>query len=189
MSESDTRRPVLVFGVTGGIAAYKAADLVSKLVQHGIEVHVVMTAAATELVTARTFQTLSQQPVTTSLWEVAEWRPGHVALAQRADLMVIAPCTANMIGKIAHGIGDDALSTCVLAHEAPLLLAPAMNPGMWRNPAVQSNIELLKSRGVLLAGPENGHVACGADGPGRMVGVGELLQRILELLKMPSQRQ
>ena len=137
----------VVLGVTGGIAAYKAADLTSKLTQLGITVHVVMTESATELVTPRTFQTLSRQPVTTSLWEVQDWRPEHVELAQLADLMVIAPCTANMIGKIAHGIGDDALSTCVLANQAPLLLAPAMNPAMWQNLAVQENVATLRHRG------------------------------------------
>ena len=167
--------PVVVLGVTGGIAAYKAADLTSKMVQRGIAVHVIMTAAATELVTARTFLTLSRNPVTTSLWTAPEWQPEHVALAQQADLLVIAPCTADLLGKMAHGIADDALSTYVLAHEQPVVVAPAMNPAMWRHPAVQANVALLRERGVIFAGPATGHVACGDDGAGRMVDVAELL--------------
>ena len=143
----------IVLGVTGGIAAYKAADLVSKLSQMGMIVHVVMTESATKLVAPQTFMTLSRQPVVTSLWDVADWRPEHVALGDLADLMVIAPCTANMLAKIAHGIGDDALSTCVLANQAPLLVAPAMNPAMWNNPAVQENVRILQARGVHFAGP------------------------------------
>ena len=177
---SDVKHVVL--GVTGGIAAYKAADLTSKLVSSGIDVHVVMTEAATKLVTPKTFQTLSRNNVTTSLWETVDWKPEHVALGSLADLMVIAPCTANTLAKIAHGIGDDALSTCVLANQAPLLVAPAMNPAMWNNPAVQANVEILKKRGVHFAGPVSGHVACGADGTGRMVEAVEILAKILELL-------
>ena len=141
-----------------------------------------MTRSAAELVTPRTFQTLSRQPVTTSLWEVQDWRPEHVELAQLADLMVIAPCTANMIGKIAHGIGDDALSTCVLANQAPLLLAPAMNPAMWQNVAVQENVATLRRRGVQFVGPADGHVACGPGGVGRMSSVEEIIEEIVKLL-------
>ena len=174
----------VVLGVTGGIAAYKAADLVSKLTSRGIDVHVVMTEAAPKLVTPRTFQTLSRNNVTTSLWETPDWKPEHVALGNLADLMVIAPCTANMLAKIAHGIGDDALSTCVLANQSPLLVAPAMNPAMWNNPAVQSNVEVLKARGVHFAGPVCGHVACGADGTGRMIDPAEILEQIIELLNI-----
>ena len=173
----------IVLGVTGGIAAYKAADLVSKLSQMGMIVHVVMTESATKLVAPQTFMTLSRQPVVTSLWDVADWRPEHVALGDLADLMVIAPCTANMLAKIAHGIGDDALSTCVLANQAPLLVAPAMNPAMWNNPAVQENVRILQARGVHFAGPVSGHVACGADGTGRMIEPAEILEKIIELLK------
>ena len=172
----------IVLGVTGGIAAYKAADLVSKLTSRGIDVHVVMTEAATKLVTPKTFQTLSRNNVTTSLWETVDWKPEHVALGNLADLMVIAPCTANTLAKIAHGIGDDALSTCVLANKSQLLVAPAMNPAMWNNPAVQANVAILKERGVLFAGPVCGHVACGADGTGRMVEASEILEKILEIL-------
>ena len=173
----------ITLGVTGGIAAYKAADLTSKLTSAGITVHVVMTESATKLVTERTFQTLSRNNVTTSLWDTVDWKPEHVALGNLADLMVIAPCTANMLAKIAHGIGDDALSTCVLANQAPLLVAPAMNPAMWNNPAVQENVRILQARGVHFAGPVSGHVACGADGTGRMIEPAEILEKIIELLK------
>lgn len=175
MSETKAAVPVVVLGVTGGIAAYKAADLTSRMIQRGMRVHVIMTRAAREFVTPRTFLTLSRQPVTTSLWEVPEWRPEHVALAQEADLLVIAPCTADMLGKMAHGIADDALSTYVLAHEKPVIVAPAMNPAMWRNAAVQDNVALLRRRGVIFAGPACGHVACGADGEGRMTEPAEIL--------------
>ena len=172
----------ITLGVTGGIAAYKAADLTSKLTSAGFTVHVVMTESATKLVTPRTFQTLSRQSVTTQLWEVNDWKPGHVELGVLSKLMVIAPCTANTLAKIAHGIGDDALSTCVLANKSQLLVAPAMNPAMWNNPAVQANVAILKERGVLFAGPVCGHVACGADGTGRMVEASEILEKILEIL-------
>ena len=174
----------ITLGVTGGIAAYKAADLTSKLTSAGLTVHVVMTDAATKLVTPRTFQTLSRNNVTTSLWETPDWKPEHVALGNLADLMIIAPCTANMLAKIAHGIGDDALSTCVLANQSPLLVAPAMNPAMWSNPAVQDNAALLKKRGIHFAGPADGHVACGPGGTGRMAEVAEIIEKIKELLNI-----
>ena len=179
---SDKVQKHIVLGVTGGIAAYKAADLVSKLSQMGMTVHVVMTESATKLVAPQTFMTLSRQPVVTSLWDVADWRPEHVALGDLADLMVIAPCTANMMGKIAHGIADDALSTCVLANKAPLLLAPAMNPVMWQNPAVQENMAVLQRRGIFSVGPCAGHVACGPDGVGRMAEVDAIMKKIFEIL-------
>ena len=180
---SDAGAKHIILGVTGGIAAYKAADLTSKLTAQGIVVHVVMTENAAKLVTPRTFQTLSRQAVTTSLWEVADWKPEHVELGQLAKLMVIAPCTANMIAKIAWGIADDALSTCVLANRSPLLIAPAMNPAMWQNPAVQHNVEILRSRSVHMVGPAEGRVACGADGVGRLASVDEIAEKIFELLQ------
>ena len=173
----------ITLGVTGGIAAYKAADLTSKLTSAGLTVHVVMTESATRLVSPRTFQTLSRQEVTTSLWDVADWKPEHVELGRISKLMVIAPCTANMIAKIAHGIADDALSTAVLANPAPLLLAPAMNPVMWQNPAVQDNVKILQKRNIRFVGPVGGHVACGADGVGRMSEVSEIIDKIFEILK------
>lgn len=161
--------PFVVLGVTGGIAAYKTAALCSLLVKRGYRVQVVMTANATRFVTPLTFQTLSQRPVITSLWDVPDWRPEHVALADAAQLLIVAPCTANFLGKYANGIADDALSTLAVSCLCPVLLAPAMNPKMWRHPAVCDNVATLRRRGVRFAGPAAGHVACGADGTGRMV--------------------
>lgn len=179
MTLQDAKR-VIALGVTGGIAAYKAAELCSALTKMGFEVNVLMTQAACKFVTPLTFQTLSRQPVVTSLFEIPDWRPEHVALADRVELLVVAPATADFIGKMANGIADDALSTFALTHAGPVLLAPAMNPKMWAQPVVQENIERLKHRGVVVVGPVAGHVACGADGIGRMVESIELLNRILD---------
>ena len=172
----------MVLGVTGGIAAYKAADLCSRLTQKDYDVHVIMTQSAQELIAPRTFLTLSKNPVTTSLWDVPGWRPEHVALAENAGLLVIAPCTADFIGKFTHGIADDALSTYALTHSGKVLLAPAMNPKMWKNCAVQANVAVLKERGIELVGPAAGHVACGGDGTGRMSEPREILRKIENLL-------
>ena len=159
----------VALGVSSSIAAYKAVDLTSRFVKAGIDVHVLMTENATRLIGQRTFLTLSQNPVTTSLWDVPEWRPEHIALSEQVQLLVVAPATANVLAKLAHGIADDALSTFALAHEGPLLIAPAMNPKMWRHPAVQENCRILKARGAVFIDPEPGPVACGADeAPGRM---------------------
>ena len=174
----------ITLGVTGGIAAYKAADLTSKLTSAGITVHVVMTEAATKLVTPRTFQTLSRQAVTTSLWDVCDWKPEHVELGVLSKLLVIAPCTANMLAKLAHGIADDALSTCALAHTGKVMVAPAMNPAMWQNAAVQENVETLRRRNIHIVGPGTGHVACGADGTGRMAEVSEIFDEIMNILNI-----
>ena len=173
--------PVITLGVTGGSAAYKAADLCSKLTQKGFQVQVVMTANATKFVTPLTFQTLSRRPVITQLWEHADWKPEHVAVAQETKLFAVAPCTANFLAKYAHGIADDALSTFAISMHCPALLAPAMNPAMWSHPAVQDNVEILRRRNVCSAGPAEGHVACGADGPGRMIEVSEIMEKIFEL--------
>lgn len=169
----------VVLGVSGGIAAYKAAALCSKLAQAGADVHVIMTENAAEFVTPLSFMTLSRNPVVTGLFNIPEWRPEHVALADRADMAVIAPATANIIGKIANGIGDDALSTFMLTFYSKVFIAPAMNPRMYNNPIVQENIVKLKERGFIFIGPEAGHVACGAAGMGRMVEP----DKIMEILK------
>ncbi|MBR0458746.1 MAG: phosphopantothenoylcysteine decarboxylase [Victivallales bacterium] len=173
----------VVLGVTGSIAAYKAADLISRLAQKGVDVHVIMTASAQKLVCPQTFLTLSRNPVVTSLWDMPDWQPGHIALALRANLLVIAPATANILGKMAHGIADDALSTYFLSHTAPVLVAPAMNPRMWANPAVQDNVALLKKRGIAFIGPEAGHVACGEQGTGRLASIDDILSAILRMQK------
>ena len=176
--------PVVALGVTGSIAAYKAADLTSRLVKAGVEVHVIMTAAAQKLVCPQTFLTLSRQPVVTDLWALPDWQPGHVELARLAKLLVIAPATANCLAKMAHGIADDALSTCYLAHGGPVMVAPAMNPNMWSHPAVQENCDILRKRGVLFVGPETGHVACGQDGTGRMAAPEDIYHAVLQVLEM-----
>lgn len=172
----------IALGVTGSIAAYKAADLCSQLVKNELDVVVLMTESAQKLVGKQTFLTLSGNPVVTSLWEVENWRPGHIELAERADIFVVAPCTANFIGKFASGIADDALTTYALSHTGPILLAPAMNPRMWNNPAVQANCKTLISRGVEFIGPDTGRVACGDPGTGRMQDVPSILTKIREML-------
>jgi phosphopantothenoylcysteine decarboxylase/phosphopantothenate--cysteine ligase len=159
----------VVLGVTGSIAAYKAAEIASSLTKAGVDVHVIMTDSATKLVQPQTFFTLSRNPVVTSLWEAPEWEPEHIALAERAALLVIAPATANTLAKMAHGIADDALSSYVVSHSGPVMVAPAMNPRMWKQAAVQANVEILKQRGVQVIGPDSGIVACGDVGTGRFV--------------------
>jgi phosphopantothenoylcysteine decarboxylase/phosphopantothenate--cysteine ligase len=137
-----------------------------------------MTEAATQLVGVQTFLTLSRNPVISSLWEIPDWQPGHIALAERCSLLVVAPCTANFLGKYANGIADDALTTYALSHTGKVILAPAMNPRMWEHAAVQANVAVLKQRGVIFAGPASGPVACGADGTGRMIEVEQILEAI-----------
>lgn len=173
----------IVLGVTGSIAAYKAADLASRLVKRGHAVHVVMTKDALEFITPLTLQVLSRQPVTTDLYdEKQSWHPGHIDLADRADLLVVAPATANVIAKFAHGIADDALGAIHLATLAPVLIAPAMNGKMWEHPATQENVAKLKERGVSFIGPEEGLLACGYEGVGRFWPVEGIEAKIVELL-------
>ncbi|MBP6784307.1 MAG: phosphopantothenoylcysteine decarboxylase [Verrucomicrobiales bacterium] len=168
MSDNSTSKTV-VLGVTGSIAAYKAADLVSRLKKRGHEVHVVMTRDAQEFITPLTLQVLSRQPVTGSLYdEKQSWHPGHIELADKADLLVVAPATANVIARFANGIADDSLGAIYLATLAPVLIAPAMNGKMWKHPATQANVATLKGRGVSFIGPEEGMLACGYEGIGRL---------------------
>ena len=159
----------IVLGVTGGIAAYKSAEIVSRLRHSGANVHVIMTRNATEFITPLTFQTLSANPVVTDTFAAPEyWNVEHVALAKLADIFVVAPATANILAKMATGIADDMLSTTLLATKAPILVAPAMNTGMWTAPATQNNVKVLRERGVRMIGPESGILACGDQGAGRM---------------------
>ena len=157
----------IVVGVTGGIAAYKACDLVSRLKKRGAQVRVVLTEHACQFVQPLTFETLSGNPAYTDSFD-RKYEIGHVALAKWADLLLIAPATANCMAKMACGVADDLLSTTCLAVRCPVLVAPAMNSAMWRNPATQANLALLRSRGVRFVGPEAGHLACGDDDVGRM---------------------
>ncbi|MEA1928412.1 MAG: flavoprotein [Candidatus Auribacterota bacterium] len=169
----------IVLGVTGSIAAYKAADLVSKLKQKGTEVHTVLTASAREFIAPLTFETLSGNQVYTDLFGLKRQDvPVHISLAGRADLMVIAPATANFIGKIASGLADDLLSSVMMATRAPVLIAPAMNSGMYENRIVQENIRRLEELGMNFIGPESGYLACGYEGSGRLADVKAIIAEI-----------
>ena len=174
----------IILGVTGCIAAYKSATLVSRLKDLGADVWVVMTKEATELVCPLTFRALSGNPVVTNLFsqELAGLPVPHISLAQKADLIVIAPCTANMIGKIAYGIADDPLTTIVMASKAGKLIAPAMNGQMWRNPIVSENVNKLKDLKYLFIGPEEGKLACGDSDIGRMSEPEKIIEKVIGLL-------
>jgi phosphopantothenoylcysteine synthetase/decarboxylase len=173
-----------LLGVSGSIAAYKAADLASRLVKAGHDVHVVMTRAATKLVGPLTFATISRNPVTTDLFDEAQdWKPQHIALADRADLLMIAPASADIIAKLALGLADDALSSIALACQAPLLIAPAMNGKMWLHPATRQNVATLKKRGAQFIGPEEGGLACGYAGIGRLWNVDGIVTAAERLLR------
>ena len=173
----------IVLGITGSIAAYKAADLVSQLTKDGHEVHCVMTQTATEFITPLTLQVLSRNPVLVSLEdEKQSWKPGHIDLADRADLLVVAPLSADTLGNFVHGLAPDPLSSIYLATRARVLLAPAMNGKMWKHPATQRNVAQLKSDGCHFLGPEeSGMLACGYEGAGRLVPVEEILNWIKAL--------
>ena len=173
----------ILLGVTGGIAAYKSADLTSNLVQAGAAVSVVLTRSAEKFIGATTFEALTGRPVHRELFEPQEHFLGeHIGLPRRADLLVVAPATANFIGKLAMGLADDLLSTLALAMTGPILLAPAMNSEMWQKPAVQRNLETLRQDGVNLIEPGDGWLSCGQVGPGRMAEPVEIMNRITELL-------
>ena len=172
-------------GVTGSIAAHKAADLASLLTKQGCDLRVVMTADALRFITALPFKTLSRHPVITDLYDEEEgWKPAHIQLADEADLFLIAPATANTLAKLALGIADDALSCIGLAlnSRAKTLIAPAMNGKMWSHPATQNNVALLKARGGEFIGPEAGLLSCGYEGLGRLWPVEKIGARALELL-------
>jgi phosphopantothenoylcysteine synthetase/decarboxylase len=177
------RKKSVVLGVTGSIAAYKSAELASLLVKQGHEVFVVMTHDASEFISPLTLQTLSKNPVTTSFFDEKEsWRPGHIQLADRANLLLIAPATAHIIAELAHGLSGHPLAAIALATRAPILIAPAMNGKMWAHPATQQNVEKLKARGVEFIGPEEGMLACGYEGLGRLWKVNEIAFRAEFLL-------
>lgn len=172
------QRKRIVLGVGGGIAAYKSAELIRRLRDQGAEVRVVMTRAAREFITPLTLQALSGHPVFNDLLDpAAEAAMGHIELARWADLILVAPATADLMARLAQGLADDLLTTLVLASDAPVALAPAMNQAMWRDPATQANAERLAGRGMRLFGPGAGSQACGDSGPGRMLEADELAQR------------
>lgn len=172
-------------GVTGSIAAHKAVDIASLLTKAGHAVHVVMTADALRFITPLPFKTLSRHPVVTDLYDEEEgWKPTHITLADTADLFLIAPATANVLAKLAHGLADDALTCIALALNpaAKLLIAPAMNGKMWQHPATQANLATLRTRGVEVVGPDTGLLSCGYEGVGRLEMVDAIVKRALELL-------
>ena len=175
----------IVLGVTGSIAAYKAVDIASLLVKAGHQVHTVMTTDALKFITPLPFKTLSRHPVVTDLYDEEEgWKPTHITLADAADLLLIAPATANVLAKMAHGLADDALTCIALAlnPKAKLLLAPAMNGKMWQHPATQQNVATLKARGAEFIGPDTGMLSCGYEGVGRLEVVDQIAARAAELL-------
>lgn len=159
----------VVVGVSGGVAVYKALDVISRLRKKDVEVHVIMTKSATEFVTPLSFQSLSQNMVITDMFaEPKAWEIQHISLAKKADLMLIVPATANIIGKVANGIADDMLSTTIMATKAPVVFCPAMNTNMYENPIVQRNISLLKELGYEFIEPASGRLACGDEGKGKL---------------------
>ena len=180
---SEMKKPCVVLGVTGGIAVYKACELLRLLQKRAIDVFVVRTQNACRFVAPLTFETLSGHPVAVDTFDRPQtWEVEHIALAKRADLFLIAPATANIMGKMACGIADDMLSTTVMATRAPVLVAPAMNTGMWENAAVQQNVKTLRARGIEIVAPVSGHLACGDSGAGKLEDVEVIAERACELL-------
>jgi phosphopantothenoylcysteine decarboxylase len=174
----------IVLGISGSIAAYKAAELASQLVRQGHEVHAVMTRAASEFIAPLTLQTLTRHPVLVSLEdEKQSWKPGHIDLADRADLFLAAPATANLLGEFANGLAPDPLTSVYLAlpRATPVLIAPAMNGKMWLHPATQRNVETLKADGCRFVGPAEGLLACGYEGLGRLAEIAEILAVVAEI--------
>ncbi len=181
MNEGATKKVIL--GVTGSIAAYRAADIASQLVKKDRDVTVVMTGDAQEFITPLTLQVLSKNPVVTDLYDEKEsWRPGHIQLADSADLILIAPASANVLAQMANGLAGDALTAIALATRAPFLIAPAMNGKMWEHPATMANVEKLKEWGMHFIGPEEGMLACGYEGVGRLWNVEGIVARAEEIL-------
>ncbi len=174
----------VVLGVTGSIAAFRAADLASAMGKEGWEVHAVLTADGARFLPALTLAALTHRPVHTSLWEEGEGgRMSHLDLAQTADVVVVAPASADFLARIAHGMAGDVLGAVLLATRAPVVIAPAMNTNMWTHPATRENVKLLSSRGVRWAGPAEGRLACGAEGPGRLAPTEEILKQTKAALK------
>lgn len=176
-------RKTVVLGVTGSIAAYKAADLASELTKRGHDVHVIMTASARRFITPLAMRTMSRNPVTLDLFDEGKgWCPGHIELADRADLLLVAPATAASIARLACGLADDALTCVALATRAPLAIAPAMNGKMWSHPATQHNAQVLRERGAFFFGPAEGLLACGYEGEGKLWPVDDIAAKADEIL-------
>ncbi|MEK6643729.1 MAG: flavoprotein [Planctomycetota bacterium] len=178
----------VLVAVCGGIAAYKVATLVSSLVQGGAGVSVAMTKAARKFITPLTFEALTARPVFTNVWQTADVQQ-HLSLTEMADLFIIAPATANTLGKMANGIADDLVSNLALSAASPILIAPAMNTRMWDHPAVQANLRLLVERGAMTVGPNEGWLACRAVGKGRMAEPDEILREAVGMLKQAAPKR
>ncbi len=182
---TDAPRPFVVLGVSAGIAAYKAVEVCRRLVDAGVHVAPVLTERATHFVGRTTFDALGSEPTQTSLWDEASPIP-HTRLGQRADLVVVAPATVDLIGRYAHGLADDLLTTTLVATAATVVLCPAMHTEMWEHPAVQANLETLRSRGVVVVPPEDGRLAGGDSGSGRLADPAVIVATVLDLLGTPS---
>ncbi|MEI7435706.1 MAG: flavoprotein [bacterium] len=177
----------IVFGVTGSIAAYKAAELVRLMVRRGWEVQVILTEAAQKFVGELTFRSLSRHPVLTGMFDNSDaWQPEHIAIAERADVLVVAPCTARTIARLAHGLADDLLSCTYLSVRVPVVVAPAMNERMWTHPATQANLAVLRARGVHVVEPGDGDLACGKAGLGRLAEPLVIMEAVEQALMVPA---
>ena len=195
---TDRKSPRILVGVTGGVAAYKAAELVRSLQQRGADVRVAMTRAAQEFVQPLTFSSLTGHKVITNMWS-EDGKPAtgldddgqieHISEAQVADAVVIAPATANILAKMAHGLADDFLSTMLLATTAPVIVAPAINVNMWNHPATRDNVALLKARGVRFVDPDSGYLACGMTGSGRLADVEAIADAVMDALAGANRRR
>ena len=173
----------ILLGVTGSIAAYKAADLTSRLTEMGAEVHPVLTKAACKLITPLTLQTLARRPALTDLWEEgSSWQPGHIELADQADLLLVAPASADCLARFAHGLASDLLGAIHLATQAPVLLAPAMNGKMLEHPATEENLRVLRERGYHFVDPVAGMLACGYEGMGKLAPIESIIDVVVRLL-------
>jgi phosphopantothenoylcysteine synthetase/decarboxylase len=184
------KTPHIVLGVTGSIAAYKSPDLVRLMRKRGWEVSVIMTRGATEFITELTLRTLSHNPVAVDMFSKEhDWYPEHISLADRATALVIAPCTANVMAKLAQGLSDDLLSCTALACPAPLVIAPAMNCRMWAHPATQANLKILLERGATVVDPEEGDLACGSQGRGRLASLETIMAVVERVVTSAQARQ
>ncbi|MFO8027016.1 MAG: flavoprotein [Opitutales bacterium] len=174
----------IILGVTGSIAAFKAADITSRLTEAGASVHPVLTANAARFITPLTLQTLARNPVAADLWmEEKDWHPGHIELADQADLLLVAPATAHCLGLFAHGLAPDLLASIHLATEAPVMIAPAMNGKMLAHPATQANIRTLAERGYHFIEPDQGMLACGYEGKGKLASVDKIVGSVIGFFK------
>lgn len=186
-SKTSLKGRTIILGVTGSIAAFKAADITSRLTEAGASVYPVMTANATRFITPLALQTLARNPVSADLWmEEKDWQPGHIDLADRADLLLVAPATAHCLALFAHGLAPDLLSSIHLATEAPVMLAPAMNGKMLAHPATQANIHTLAERGYHFIEPDQGMLACGYEGKGKLASVDTIINYVAAYFDAPN---